>query len=48
MTKTLSPWQGMNTDIFLAVHNLFSGGQYWDYEYPNPDRWAEVGARFKF
>lgn len=38
----------MSTDLFLAVHNLFSSSQYWDYEYPNPDRWVEVGAVFKF
>jgi vitamin B12 transporter len=47
VTKTVG-WQGMSADLFLAVHNLFDGSQYWDYEYPNPDRWAEVGARFKF
>lgn len=47
VTKTVG-WQGMSTDLFLVVHNLFSSSQYWDYEYPNPDRWVEVGAVFKF
>jgi vitamin B12 transporter len=35
-------------DLFLKAHNLFNGNQMWDVDYPNPDRWMEVGAMFKF
>ena len=35
-------------DLFLKSHNIFNGNQMWDVDYPNPDRWVEVGAMFKF
>lgn len=35
-------------DLFLKAHNIFNGNQMWDVDYPNPDRWVEVGAMFKF
>lgn len=38
----------LQTEIFLKAHNIFNGSQYWDFAYPNPDRWVEAGAVFKF
>ena len=35
-------------DIFLKAHNIFNGNQMWDIDYPNPERWVEVGAMIKF
>ena len=35
-------------DLFLKAHNIFNGNQMWDVDYPNPERWVEVGAVFKF
>ncbi|MDH5298571.1 MAG: TonB-dependent receptor [Desulfobulbaceae bacterium] len=47
LSKTL--FQGrVATDLFVKVHNLFNGGNYWDYEYPNPGRWLEAGVSLRF
>jgi vitamin B12 transporter len=35
-------------DVFLKAHNIFNGVQRWDVDYPNPNRWVEVGTVFKF
>jgi vitamin B12 transporter len=35
-------------EIFLTVRNLFDGDQYSGFWTRNPDRWAEVGLRFRF
>jgi vitamin B12 transporter len=35
-------------DLFFKAHNIFNGNQMWDVDYPNPDRWVEVGALFRF
>lgn len=35
-------------EVYLKAHNIFNGNQYFDYEYPNPERWVEAGIAFKF
>ncbi len=35
-------------DLFVTVHNLFNGDQYWSSFYPNPERWIEAGLKFRF
>lgn len=35
-------------EVYLKAHNIFNGNQYWDYEYPNPERWVEAGIALKF
>jgi vitamin B12 transporter len=35
-------------EVYLKAHNILNGNQYWDYEYPNPERWVEAGIAFKF
>ncbi|MBI5232847.1 MAG: TonB-dependent receptor [Deltaproteobacteria bacterium] len=37
-----------STEVFLAVHNLFNASYFTLNVYPNPNRWAEAGIRFKF
>ncbi|WP_457577810.1 TonB-dependent receptor plug domain-containing protein, partial [Desulfomarina sp.] len=39
---------GSGFDLFLTVHNLFNGDQYWSSFYPNPERWIEAGVKFRF
>ncbi len=45
--KKLS-FSSITADLYLKCYNIFNGSQYFDYEYPNPERWVEVGASFKF
>ncbi|MBI5558837.1 MAG: TonB-dependent receptor [Deltaproteobacteria bacterium] len=42
---TLSALSG---EIYLKAHNIFNGSQYWDLEFPNPERWLEAGIAFTF
>ncbi|MEW6520751.1 MAG: TonB-dependent receptor [Thermodesulfobacteriota bacterium] len=35
-------------EIYVKAHNLFNASQYFDYEYPNPDRWLEAGIVVRF
>lgn len=35
-------------DLFIKARNIFNGNQMWDVDYPNPDRWVEVGITLKF
>jgi len=35
-------------EIYLKAHNIFNGKQYWDVDYPNPERWVEAGVAFNF
>ncbi|RJX29838.1 MAG: TonB-dependent receptor [Desulfurivibrio sp.] len=35
-------------EIYVKAHNLFNASQYFDYEYPNPDRWVEAGIVVRF
>ncbi len=35
-------------ELYLKVHNIFNGSQYFDYEYPNPERWIEAGIALTF
>ncbi len=35
-------------DIFLKAHNIFSGSQYTMTDSKNPQRWIEIGVRFRF
>jgi hypothetical protein len=38
----------VTADLFLAVHNLFNGSQFFFTENTNPRRWGEAGIRLKF
>jgi vitamin B12 transporter len=38
----------LNGEIYLKGHNIFNEEQYFDVEYPNPERWLEAGLAFKF
>ena len=38
----------LNGEIYLKGHNIFNGDQYFDIDYPNPERWFEMGIAFKF
>jgi vitamin B12 transporter len=35
-------------EIYVKAHNLFNASQYFDYEYPNPNRWVEAGIMVRF
>lgn len=48
LTKKLCPKNDLSPELFLSVHNLFSGSQYVDFLYPNSSRWVEGGVRFRF
>ncbi len=46
--KTFGIGKPYNTELYFTGHNLFNGDQY-DYGSSiNPDRWVEIGARYKF
>ncbi|MCI5125148.1 MAG: TonB-dependent receptor, partial [Candidatus Electrothrix sp. AR5] len=35
-------------EVYLKGHNIFNSDQYFDVDYPNPERWLEVGFALKF
>ncbi|MBU4260737.1 MAG: TonB-dependent receptor [Proteobacteria bacterium] len=35
-------------EVYVKTHNIFNASQYYDFEYPNPDRWVEAGIVVKF
>jgi len=35
-------------EIYVKAHNIFNASHYFDYEYPNPDRWVEAGIVVRF
>ncbi|WPD22412.1 MAG: TonB-dependent receptor [Candidatus Electrothrix scaldis] len=35
-------------EFYLKGHNIFNGELYFDRDYPNPERWLEVGLAVKF
>lgn len=37
-----------SVDLFMTIHNLFSGAHYFNYQYPNALRWVEAGLRLRF
>lgn len=39
---------GIQGEVFVALHNIFSEDQYTQFVYPNAMRWIEAGLRFKF
>ncbi|MEW6288778.1 MAG: TonB-dependent receptor [Thermodesulfobacteriota bacterium] len=39
---------GVAAEVYVKAHNLFNASQYFDYEYPNPDRWVEAGVVVRF
>ena len=39
---------GVAAEVYVKAHNLFNASQYWDFEYPNPDRWVEAGVVVRF
>jgi len=46
--KTFAIRKRYNTELYFTGHNLFNGSQYSDGYNVNPDRWFEIGARYKF
>jgi vitamin B12 transporter len=46
--KTLFRKRSSSGDIFITVHNLFNGPQYFDESYKNASRWVEAGMRLLF
>ena len=37
-----------NTELYFTGHNIFNGYQYEGGYNINPERWVEIGVRFKF
>jgi len=35
-------------ELFVKARNIFNGNQYWDEDYPNPERWVEAGMSLGF
>ena len=35
-------------EVYVKAHNIFNASQYFDFEYPNPDRWVEAGIVVRF
>ena len=48
LTKKLFPDQELSPELFFSVRNIFDGGQYQHFLHPNPSRWFEGGARYRF
>ena len=48
ITKTFKIRKRYRTELYFTGHNLFNGYQYSDGYDVNPDRWFELGARYKF
>jgi len=46
--KTFEIRKLYNTELYFTGHNLFNGSQYSYGSSVNPDRWFEIGARYKF
>ncbi len=38
----------LHGEVYLKGHNIFNSDQYFDVDYPNPNRWVEVGLALKF
>ncbi|MCJ7603698.1 MAG: TonB-dependent receptor [Desulfobulbaceae bacterium] len=38
----------MTAEVYVKAHNIFNASQYFDFEYPNPDRWVEAGIVLRF
>ncbi len=48
INKKVYATETTSMDLFMTVHNLFSGASYTYYGYPNANEWVEAGLRFKF
>lgn len=48
LTKKIFSTDRTTTEVYAAVHNLFNASYFTTNIYPNPQRWAEAGIRFKF
>lgn len=48
MRKSFKLTNELRSELFLTVHNIFNGSNYWGSEYENPSQWAEGGVRFSF
>ncbi|MBF0558149.1 MAG: TonB-dependent receptor [Nitrospirae bacterium] len=48
LTKKIYTTEKTSAEVFLTVHNLFSGSYYTSNVEPNPQRWVNGGLRFKF
>lgn len=48
VNKTVYVQNDVKAEVFGTVHNLFNGDQYAIVNTENPDRWAEIGLRFRF
>jgi vitamin B12 transporter len=38
----------LSGEVYFKGHNIFNGKQYFDRDYPNPERWLELGLALKF
>ncbi len=45
--KTVYRGNSYSAEVFLTMHNLFNGAQYWIENYKNAERWIEGGLRVK-
>ncbi|HBI14091.1 MAG TPA: hypothetical protein DDY20_00975 [Desulfobulbaceae bacterium] len=41
-------WGGVQSEVFVALHNITDEDQYFDNYFPNAPRWVEAGLRCKF
>ncbi|MDU9047413.1 MAG: TonB-dependent receptor [Candidatus Electrothrix sp. Rat3] len=41
-------FSNLNGEVYLKGHNIFNRDQYFDVDYPNPERWLEAGLALKF
>ena len=48
INKRIRTTNTTSLDLFMTVHNLFSGAHYTNDQYPNALRWVEAGVRFRF
>lgn len=48
LIKKFAVSSSVSPAVYLTVHNLFDGDQYWADIYKNPDRWVEGGVSVAF
>ena len=41
-------YSGLSGELYIKGKNIFNESQYFDFEYPNPDRWVEIGITLKY
>lgn len=48
LTRRLNSASNRPAEMYTKIRNIFNGANYTDYTIPNPDRWIEVGMKFRF